>query len=244
MKKYCCVVSYDGSCFHGWQIQPHATTVQQTIQEVLSQIHKRPMTIVGAGRTDANVHAMGQTFHFESELGLAVNVYQKAMNSLLPDSIRILSVREVDVSFHARFDVSLKHYQYRINLGEYDLFQRKYCYQLNKPLNIDDMQQASQYFIGEHDFTSFNATPLADCPNQVRRIQSIDLHMEGSLLLIDLVGNGFLRYMVRMLVKTLIEVGLGHIPPQEVLSLLLACDKQAHSYLAPACGLWLMNVIY
>lgn len=241
---YKCIVAYDGSKFSGWQKQPGLLTVQQSIEEALSIIHKEPIDIHGSGRTDKGVHAYHQVFHFESHLNMDSTAFHRALNALLPKSIHIHHV-EAKEGFHARFDAIEKHYVYRVNLGPVDVFNQDYEFQLNKDLDIRAMEKACQLFIGTHDFTSFNATELAIIPNQVRTITDfILLENNDGKIEFSIFGDGFLRYMVRMLIAAVIEVGLHRLSVEELKQMLEARDKDVFTKNIPACGLYLAYVDY
>lgn len=244
MIRYKCIVAYDGSNYFGWQIQPSSPSIQSTIQKVLSQLFKTDIHIFGSGRTDSQVNAIGQVFHFDAPFNIPTHSLMKGLNTLLPENIYIKNVSVVSADFHARFSAVGKWYRYRINLGEYDVHLRKVSYQYCKPLNINLMKEAAQVFIGTHDFTSFNATSLTLNPDQVRTIYSLEMNQEKDELLIDIKGNGFLKYMVRMIVGALIEVGKEKIDKKKLEYFLDIKDKQAHSYLAKPNGLTLMEVYY
>lgn len=240
---YQCTIQYDGSKFSGWQKQPGLITVQQTLEEALSIIHKMPMVVHGSGRTDKGVHAYGQVFHFESELNMDAKAFERALNALIPKWAHITEVLAHD-GFHARFDAKSKTYTYRINVGDVNVFQHDYVYQFNKPLDVEMMQACAQVFIGTHDFTSFNATELAIIDNQVRTIESINITQVDDLIEITLKGDGFLRYMVRMIVAALVEVGQDRKTIEEITTILQAENKTAFTKNVPACGLYLVRVDY
>ncbi|MCF0110410.1 MAG: tRNA pseudouridine(38-40) synthase TruA, partial [Erysipelotrichaceae bacterium] len=151
-----CIVSYDGTAYKGWQVQPGLLTIQQVIEEVLSSVQNHKTPIVSSGRTDAGVHAVGQVFHFDSTMDISCEKWQYILNSKLPKDIRIQEITEAEESFHARFDACWKHYDYRINTGVFNPFERNYALQLCKPLDIDKMRETASVFVGTHDFTAFN----------------------------------------------------------------------------------------
>lgn len=242
--KFKCTVAYDGTYFIGWQRQPKGRSVEGEIEKALHLIAKTPIDAVGSGRTDAQVHALGQVFHFESQLPMDSDAWKRALNALLPKDIRIVRVEEVASDFHARFHASSKRYQYIIHTGMYDVMQRHAMLQLNKPLDIHAMRNVIDVFVGTHDFTSFNATELAIIKNQVRTITRFELETHGQKILIHIEGSGFLRYMVRMLVAVLIEVGLGKLTKDQCVTLLEAKDKTVFTKNVPAHGLYLMEVTY
>ncbi|NLZ76066.1 MAG: tRNA pseudouridine(38-40) synthase TruA [Erysipelotrichia bacterium] len=240
--RYKCVVSYDGNRFAGWQKQADDLTIQETIEKAISRIVNHEVVIVASGRTDAKVHALGQVFHFETDK--EISNFQKAINSQLPDDVYIRSVEEVTEDFHSRFDAKYKRYNYLINNGEYNPCMANYSCYIKEKLDIDLMKRASEVFIGTLDFTSFNATKLCENENQIRTIYKIEITKKDDLITISYYGNGFLRYMVRMITQTLIEAGLGSVSISEIQKMLDKKDKTACSYNASANGLYLVEVGY
>lgn len=237
-------VQYDGSTFHGWQKQPQKRCVQSELESVLAKINKQAISISGSGRTDAGVHAYGQTFHFDNLVQMNEEQLWRALNALSPEDINILRVEKVEPDFHARYDVISKTYEYRLNTGPYNLFERNYVYQYNKPLDLKAVRTAMSYFVGTHDFTSFNATGLDEIANQVRTITNFELSESEDCLRFVISGDGFLRYMVRMIVATCVACGSGKCQPQDISKMLKARDKNSVSYNIDACGLYLMKVQY
>ncbi|AZK44102.1 tRNA pseudouridine(38-40) synthase TruA [Erysipelothrix piscisicarius] len=237
-------VQYDGSMFKGWQKQPSGRCIQTEIESVLTRINKVPIHISGSGRTDAGVHALGQVFHFDNIVNMDEKQLFRALNTLLPDDISITDIHPVHSDFHARFDVVSKTYEYRLNMGSYNLFERNYVYQYNKSLDLQAVREAMQVFIGTHDFTSFNATGLDEIENQVRTITDFDLIVAGDQLSFVVSGDGFLRYMVRMIVATCVACGSGKCTPHDINLMLKEADKNSVSYNIDACGLYLKEVNY
>lgn len=245
MPRYKCIISYDGSGFSGYQVQPNKRTVQSVLEAVLTKMHKgETVRVSGSGRTDAGVHAKGQVIHFDSPLIIPEDKWEKALNSLLPEDISVLSVVSVDDSFHARFHAVGKEYRYVLHLSsKRNPFQRKFAYQYPYRLNIPAMEQASKFFLGTHDFTSFCAAKT-EVEDKVRTIESIDFTREDELLTIRFVGNGFLYNMVRILVGTLLEVGSGERSPEDIPIILAHKDRRVSGKTAPAHGLYLWEVFY
>ena len=238
-------VSYDGSNYKGWQSQPHGHSVQQAIEEGLSKMHRRPIAIVASGRTDAGVHATGQVFHFDSDLVITLDKWRQAINCNTPYDIYIHKVEEVDEEFHARFSCTKKKYEYRFSLEPYfNVHRYKYCTQIKYPLDIEKMQHAVNIFIGEHDFTSYCANTLEESPDQVRTIYDINFRKELNEWVVTFYGDGFLRYMVRMIMGTLFAIGQGMIDEQTALDWLEAKDKKLCRFNAEPNGLYLTNVYY
>jgi len=236
-------VAYDGSLFYGFQSQPNVRNIQDELEKAISRLNSNVYTKVkGAGRTDALVHAKGQVVTFESEKDFKLDYFLFSVNRLLPSDIYVKDIVKVKDSFHVRYQAYLKHYQYRINLGEYDVFKERYEYQLNKPLNIDAMIEGSSVFVGTHDFRSFSSA--TDDQESVRTIENISFHQEGHVLVIDFYGNGFLKYMVRKLVKALVDVGQDRMSVQDLTDILNKKDIKAYSKIISGCGLYLMKVYY
>ena len=240
--RYKAIVSYDGTNYQGWQKQPDKNSVQAKIEAALSRLCRQEVKITGAGRTDKGVHAFGQVFHFDCDKKF--NDICKSINSQLPEDIRVVSCREVSDEFHSRFNAKWKHYSYIINTGRFNPMQRNYAYQLASELDVEKMQEAAQVFTGTHDFTSFNATRKDEIEDQVRTIYKIDVKKRGSLITVDYYGDGFLRYMIRMMTGALIEAGKGKVTADEIRNILEKEDKTACNYNVPACGLYLIEIGY
>ncbi|MBR5208088.1 MAG: tRNA pseudouridine(38-40) synthase TruA [Erysipelotrichaceae bacterium] len=245
-RRFKCIVSYDGYDYSGWQTQPNKVTVQKTIENTIEYISRARTGITGSGRTDAKVHAAGQVFHFDTEFYLDARGWKRALNGHLPNDIRVLSVEEVDQEFHARFSAEAKRYDYLISLKdqEPDVFHWRYAYPATWHLDIEKMKECSKLFVGRHDFTSFCANSLETDPDQTREIYRIDFHEEGNLVRISYYGEGFLRYMVRMLTGTMLEVGRGRITLEDVQKIMDRRDKTACRYNAKPHGLSLVKVYY
>jgi tRNA pseudouridine38-40 synthase len=245
MPRIKCLVSYDGSGFSGYQVQPNKRTIQGEIEKVLSKIHKGSFVrIIGSGRTDSGVHANGQVFHFDSPLNISEIKWPTVLNSLLSSDISILSAEEVDVDFHARFSVKKKEYRYKINLQTVrNPFTRHQAFHYPYPLNLEEMKKAAHALIGEHDFTSF-CSSKTDVEDKIRTIYSISFHFDEENLIISYEGNGFLYNMVRIITGTLLEVGREKITPENVAGILHAKDRTKAGKTAPPEGLYLWKVTY
>lgn len=235
---------YDGSRYQGFQKQSDAMTIQGEIEKVVSKIARQPIAVYASGRTDAKVHANHQVIHFDSPTNMDKNSWKRALNSLLPADIFVTDVDEVDSTFHARHDVRWKEYRYLLSTNEYNPMQAKYIFQLGKKLDIAKMRQAAQYFLGEHDFKSFCSNKSEDTYSFVRTISRFDIIENDGLIDFIVVGNGFLRYMVRMLVGTLIEIGLGRQSEEIILSRLDQIERRIVPFNAPPYGLYLNRVEY
>jgi tRNA pseudouridine38-40 synthase len=240
MRRIKITLAYDGGPFHGWQVQPGLPTVQGILEEVISEIEKKAVHVAGSGRTDAGVHALAQVAAFTIENPIPLPNLRRAVNRLLPPSIRILSADEVHPRFHPRFDAKAKTYEYRIVRGEVcSPFEWPYVQHYPYPLVEEPMQSLAQAFCGEHDFSAFAASDDRDEEghSKVRTIFSSVLENRGDRLVYRARGSGFLKHMVRNLVGTLIEAGKGNIP---VVSVLPAKSGPT----APAKGLFLVSVEY
>ena len=239
------IIEYDGSNYHGWQRQKDDRTIQQEIENALSTMTARQVFLNGSGRTDAGVHAFGQVANFLCETGLSAQVFQKGLNSILPDDIVIKDCRLVGEEFHARYDVKSKIYHYQIlNRKLPSTIGRQYAWFIRRKLDAASMRTAISHIIGSHDFKSFEA---AGSPrtHTTRNIMSADLieHKDGSLIF-KIEADGFLRYMVRNIVGTLVDVGLGKITPAKFNDILASKNRSNAGATAPAHGLFLMEVKY
>jgi tRNA pseudouridine38-40 synthase len=199
------IIEYDGSAFHGWQIQPGKPTIQSEIQTILHRMTQENIVIHGSGRTDAGVHALGQVAHFFSHTRISPEQFQAALNQMLPAGIVIKECRYVEDSFHARFSAKRKTYRYRILNRQVPLaVGRQYLWHIWKKLDINAMQQAADRLIGTHDFKSFEGTgsPRA---STVRQIDRAEFKKDGDMIIFEITANGFLKFMVRNIVGTLVD---------------------------------------
>ncbi|MGB9594735.1 MAG: tRNA pseudouridine(38-40) synthase TruA [Candidatus Poribacteria bacterium] len=249
-------IEYDGTNYYGWQIQPKSNTIQGTLEFTLSKITKSKVDVIGAGRTDAGVHAVGQVANFKTESKMTPNEFKLALNSLLPHDIVINYAEEADESFHSRFDAISRTYHYTIlNADTSSAFLRNYVYLFQRPIDIDTMNEACKYLIGTHDFSSFAS--LGDSiHSSIRtvslaewRLLNIDSSIFGyeskhRLIRFYIKANAFLRGMVRAIVGTLLDVGTGKIQPEEVKEILELKDRTKAGSSLPAKGLCLVNVEY
>lgn len=240
-----CIVAYDGSNYCGWQIQPHSPSVQEEIEKALSVIHKKErVSIVGSGRTDTKVHALGQVFHFETEIEMAGLQWKRALNRMLPTDIRILDVCEEKADFHARFSAVSKRYDYYITRDVDNPFIQNYMAKDTRELDVERMRECAEILIGTHDFTSFTSNKIDERKSRIKTVTRIDVLEEGMNVHMIFEGDGFLRYQVRMMAQTLIEAGRHHLCKEDVEKMLKACDKHACRYKADPCGLYLVQVNY
>ncbi len=245
MQRLKCVISYDGSAFSGYQIQPNQRTVQSVIEAVLKKIHKGvPVFISASGRTDAGVHAVGQSIHFDTALNIPTKRWKVVLNSMLPDEILIQTIEHVSSEFHARYHVVSKEYRYKVSLErQRDVFMKNYQYHYPYKLDYIPMKEAIKYFVGTHDFTSF-CSAKTTTSDRIRTISEIEFFEVDGLLTFRFVGSGFLYNMVRIIVGTLLEIGQGLKKPEEILSILEARDRAKAGITAPGNGLYLWKVSY
>ena len=245
MQRIKMTISYDGTAFNGYQIQPNGRTVQEEVQRALKQMHKGQVThVTGSGRTDARVHAAGQVIHFDTSLSIPLDNWTRALNTQLPADVRVLRTEAVPEDFHARYHVVRKTYHYRVNnCASSDVFRRNYAVHEARELDIDDMRKAAAHLIGEHDFTSF-CSAKTDVKDKVRTIYGIDIEKENDELIFTFEGSGFLYNMVRILMGTFLEVGRGDRQADELPSILEAQDRSRAGKTAPPHGLYLWEVSY
>ena len=199
--------SYDGTNFSGYQVQPNLRTVEGCLESAVSYLNKQtPTKVHSSGRTDAGVHALSQSAHFDLNINNTIDKIKRGLNSNLPDDIHIINVYKVDDNFHARYCAKKKEYVYRINLGEYIPTDRNYVFQYNKELDIDAMSKAIKYFEGTHDFTSFvSSEDIRE--DKVRTIYKTSIKRKKDIVEISFIGNGFMKYQVRNMVGLLITIG-------------------------------------
>lgn len=239
-------VAYDGSDFQGWQVQPNRRTVQEVIEQAISQISDgvRPR-IHGSGRTDTGVHARGQVFHVDSHRRYSEGKWREALNGVLPEDVRILEVKQVAPDFHSRFDARSKQYRYFIyNQAVLPPDLRRYRLHVRTPLNVEAINQAVGRLRGEHDFRSFSANRGKEEETTVRTLHELRVESEGPELCIIAEADGFMYKMVRQLAGALIRVGLGELTLEDIQTLL---DKPKRTHVAPtapAQALFLWQVTY
>ncbi|WP_141434145.1 tRNA pseudouridine(38-40) synthase TruA [Bacillus sp. 03113] len=245
MQRYKCTISYDGSEFSGFQIQPKERTVQGVLEKALKKLHKgEEIKVHASGRTDAGVHAKGQVIHFDSNLDIPLSKWKLALNSALPPDIVILQVEEAKANFHAQYDTIGKEYRYFVHISRVkDPFKRHYAHQYPYEVDLKRMEDAIRFLIGTHDFTSFCSTKT-DKENKVRTIEKIDLYKEDDLLVFRFRGNGFLYNMVRIMVGTLLDVGRGYRSADSVADILVKKDRKLAGKTSSAKGLYLWEVFY
>ena len=242
--RYKCVVAYNGLNYVGFQSQKNGIAIQDVIESKLKIVFGHDIRLVMASRTDAGVHAYGQVFHFDSDKELLTWKIKNSLNGLLPKDIHINDVEVVSDDFHSRFNVVAKKYEYVINLGEYNVFLDGRAYQCYFKVDVAKIKDVAKYFIGTHDFGSFNTCSYDEYPNQVRTIHRLDVIEDGDLLKIEVVGDGFLRHMVRMIVGTLIDLGRGKKSTDEVIEMIKTPNKHTRRYNIDPNGLYLCEIYY
>ena len=243
MYNYKLLIQYDGGRYKGWQrLGNNDNTIQWRIENVLSQLVRKQIEIVGSSRTDAGVHAIAQIANFKLDEHIPESEIMNYLNKYLPQDICIKEVQLVHENFHARYNVKEKTYLYKIWNNEYpNPFMRKYSMHVDKKLDIAKMEKASQYFIGSHDFTAFSNAKSGK-KNMIREIYSILLRESDGFIEICVSGNGFLHNMVRRIVGTLIAVGLCEIDPEYIPEIINSKNRNHSGYMADACGLYLEDV--
>lgn len=237
-------VSYDGTDFHGWQRQQNALTVQEVLEDTLAMVTKTPTAVIGAGRTDAGVHARRYTCNFHTDCTIPAEKIPFALNALLPDSIAVLNAWEAPEDFHARFSAIGKHYRYRIlNTRHPDPFERNYSFFYPQELDLEKMQAAARDLLGTHDFSAF-CSAGATTKTSVRTIYRATVQKDGDLITLDLYGNGFLYNMVRIIAGTLIYVGNGKLAADCIPQLIAGQKRKESGITVPPQGLFFMEAFY
>ena len=235
---------YDGKCYNGWQKQPNKLNIQGEIERAIYNITKEEVDLIGSGRTDAGVHALGQVANFKTNSQISIEKLPLAINSQLKNSIVIKEAEEVNERFHSRYNAKRKTYRYIINNSKCGTaIYRNLEYSYPFKLDAEKMKQASKYFEGEHDFKAFKSSGTSS-KNSVRTIYKAIVKQEGEKIIIELTGNGFLYNMVRIISGTLLDVGLGKIQPEEIPNMIESKDRQRAGKTLPAHGLYLVEVKY
>jgi tRNA pseudouridine38-40 synthase len=244
-------LAYDGAKFHGWQIQPGIATIQGSLTDAIRKITQEPVTIHGASRTDAGVHALGQVASFRTRSALTAEELQRALNALLPAAIRVVAAEEMGPDFHARWQAMEKTYHYRIFRGSVvSPFEYQRVLHYPYPLEEEAMAVAAKCFVGEHDFTSFTASSGSEetdkdhSPVRVICRSELEVHAGRQEIVYVVTGKSFLRYMVRKIVGTLLEVGRGKLRPEDIPGVFEARDRSRSGPTAPPEGLYLVSLKY
>ncbi len=256
MTKFRITVAYDGTDFVGWQRQASGTSVQGLIETALAELDGAPVTVAGAGRTDAGVHAAAQVASFTLQRVIDPPGVVGALNARLPPAVRVLDAAAAEDAFHPRFGATRKRYRYRIwNAAVTSPFERRYAWTVTTPLDTAAMMSAATCLIGRHDFAAFRAAG-SDVPSSERTVYASAVHVGdvlaagsvpitgGRIVAYDIEGDGFLRHMVRNIVGTLVDIGLGRQPPSRMADVLASRDRTQAGPTAPAAGLALVEVSY
>jgi tRNA pseudouridine38-40 synthase len=243
-------LQYDGTDFVGWQRQARGTSIQQLLEEAIARIEGQSVPVVGAGRTDAGVHALGQVASARMDHPIALDALQRALNAMLPEAVRVTRVECADEAFHARYSATSKTYRYVIwTDAVLSPFAARYAWQVGGPLDVAAMRDAAARLVGRHDFAAFRASG-SSVKTTIRTIAA-SAFRDGiggfdvpALLAYDITGDGFLRHMVRNIVGTLVEVGRGRFQAETIETLLASGHRHEAGPTAPARGLWLVKVDY
>ena len=238
------VIAYDGSEFMGWQIQPDVRTLQETVEKALGEILGHPTRIIASGRTDAGVHAFGQVINFHTKSTIPIDGLIRGLNAILPGDVSVRSAEDVDPDFHSRYNAKKKSYVYVIDTQDVrNPFLDRYAFHEKYSLDIPAMREAARYILGEHDFTSFLASG-SSVKTTVRNITVSEVITHGEKVLFWIQGSGFLRYMVRNIVGTLLLVGRGRRAPEDMECIIALKDRSCAGPTAPPQGLYLIGVEY
>jgi tRNA pseudouridine38-40 synthase len=244
MKKILLTIEYDGTGFAGWQLQVNGITIQQKMEEALARVLGHPVRLHSSGRTDAGVHARGLTVHFSTDRDLPMAAFRDGVNRHLPHEISVRRAVEVPADFHARLNARGKWYRYSIFQSSVrSPLASRFAWHIRAPLNLEAMRSGADRFVGYHDFAAFRASGC-EARTSMREIFAVDLSRDEDMLRIDVQGKGFLRNMIRIMVGTLVEIGLGKRSAQDVDLLLQQGSRIQAGFTAPSHGLCLMEVWY
>lgn len=237
-------IEYDGTAYSGWQRQPNGLAVQQVVEEALCQLLGQMPELRSSGRTDAGVHALGMPAAFKTTVNLPLKAFVDGTNRFLPPDIAIRNAVEVPNGFKPISDALAKHYRYTLLVTPIRSPLRRFqAWHLRETLDVTAMKKAAIQFVGHHNFAAFRASNCA-AKTTVRRIDSVGINLDGDSIIIDVIGGGFLKNMVRVMTGTLVEIGRGRFQPEYILDLLQNGDRKQAGVTAPACGLCLMEVFY
>ena len=242
--RYKVTMAYNGLNYVGFQRQKNGLAIQEVVEERLKTIFNHEVKTYMASRTDSGVHAFNQVFHFDEDKVIEDYKLKGALNGMLPKDIHILNVEKVGEDFHSRYSVKSKTYLYIINIGEYDVFLNGQAYQCPFKLDTELIKEGMKLFVGRHDFTSFNTSPLDLYPDQVREIYDFKMARKGDVLYLEITGNGFLRHMVRMIVGTLVDLGRGKKSLKDVEEMIKVPNKGTRRYNIDPNGLYLKMIYY
>jgi tRNA pseudouridine38-40 synthase len=239
------LLEYEGTRYSGWQFQTNQVSIQGILESKLHKITKEKIRVIGSGRTDAGVHAEGQVAHFQTSSSMKTVEFLKALNSLLPPDIVVRKVEEAKPDFHAQISATRKTYRYTILNRDFpSALQGRFAHYIAIPvLNVTDMRKAARYLVGKNDFKSFQGSGCT-ARTTLREIHRLSISKEGDFITITVDGSGFLKYMVRIIVGTLIEIGWGKWPPERMKAVLKSKDRLMAGPTAPSRGLCLVKVVY
>lgn len=244
MKNIKLIIEYDGTNYKGWQSQEKVLGIQEVLEKNISSITCEKIKLIGSGRTDGGVHAFGQVANFFTESGIPGDKYKLILNNILPEDIRIQESMEVELDFHSRFSAKAKRYRYRIYNEEIpSAIYRNYSYHYKYPIDIDKMKEASKYFIGKHDFAAFKGRRSV-VKSTIRTIYDLKIEKNEEFIDIIIFGNSFLRFMVRIIVGTLIDVSTGMMDIEDIPRIIESKDRNMAGRTAPSQGLFLEKVFY
>lgn len=245
MRNIKCIVTYEGTRYQGWQRQESSDhTIQKKLEQLISRMCGEEIEIQGSGRTDAGVHSLGQVMNFHTQSLMSTEEMFVYMNQYLPEDIAVVEIKEVSERFHSRLNAKGKQYSYRVwNSKVPNVFWRRYSHAVEQVLDVESMQKAAGYLLGEHDFKSFTSAKKGK-KSTVRNIKSIDIRKEGDMLTFTFQGDGFLYHMIRILMGTLLEVGMGLRHADSIPEVIAAENREAAGALVPAKGLVLEKVFY
>jgi len=239
-------IEYDGTRYQGWQVQGDAPTIQKALEEAIAHVVQHPVRVIGSGRTDSGVHALGQAANFHTSSSIPAHKLVHAINAWLPRDIAVVSGQDVPADFHARFSAVAKTYRYTIlNRPARCAVLRRYAWHVREPLDLAAMRRAAGHIVGRHDFRAFQSKAADETGERaVRNLTRLDIARNGDLVELFATANGFLYNMVRAITGTLVQVGIGKLPPDEMKRIIASRDRSLAGPTAPPQGLCLMEVSY
>ncbi|NMM63534.1 tRNA pseudouridine(38-40) synthase TruA [Clostridium sp. P21] len=238
------LIEYDGTNYCGWQRQNNGESIQQKIEEAIENVTGVFSKVIGSSRTDAGVHAKGFVCNFFTENSIPPNNFKRALNAFLPEDIVVVESKEVDKEFHSRYNSIGKRYVYTVvNGSNRPAIERNYVYYFNKTLDIERMRKASKYFLGTHDFSAFKKQG-SSVKTSVRTIKELTIDKDGKYIRFSITGDGFLYNMVRIIVGTLLDVGVSKFNPEDIEKIITSKNRANAGKSVPACGLILEEVFY